>query len=78
MNFVFIIALLEFKQVASHNVTEIQFRIIYNCKNKFGIIYISETYLNSEILLSNCNFKTHTINFVRAILIPINVHLGPY
>ena len=36
--------------VASHKFSKIQSLIAYNCIHKFDIIFLSESYLNSEIL----------------------------
>ena len=41
--------------VVSHNFAKIQSLIAYNCIHKFDIIFLSESYLNSEILWSDIN-----------------------
>ena len=43
--------------VASHNFSKIQSLIAYNCIHKFGIICLSESFLNSEILSGDSNLQ---------------------
>ena len=51
--------------VASHNFSQIQSLIAYNCIHKFDIIYLSESYLNPEILSSDSNLQIPGYNFAR-------------
>ena len=51
--------------VASHNFPKIQSLIAYNCIHKLDIIYLSESYLNSETLSSDSNLQIPGYNFAR-------------
>ena len=48
---------------ASLNFAKIQSLIAYNCIHKFDIIYLSESYVNSEILSSDSNLQIPGYNF---------------
>ena len=49
--------------VESHNFSKIQSLIAYNFIHKFDIIYLSVSYLNSEILSSDSNLQIPGYNF---------------
>ena len=56
---------LNLNSVVLHNFSKIQALITYNCIHKFDIIYLSESYLNSEILSSDSNLQIARFNFAR-------------
>ena len=56
---------LNLNNVVLHNFSKIQALIAYNCIHKFDIIYLSESYLNSEILSSDSNLQIARFNFAR-------------
>ena len=43
--------------VASHNFSKVQSLIAYSCISKFDIIFLSESYLNSEIVSIDSNLQ---------------------
>ena len=56
---------LNLNSVVLHNFSKVQSLIACNCIHKFDIICLSESYLNSEILLSNTNLQIPSFNFAR-------------
>ena len=56
---------------ASPTISKIQSLIASNCIDKFDIIYLSESYINSEILSSDSKLQNPVIILLRWIILQI-------